>query len=290
MRANQKLNELSSNNNKLREKINQLRKEKNAMEDIYTKLKAELEAKKENVERTIKFAGDAYCSRNRAEEDLRSLKEQSEARKEQFRSECERLNAEIQHDLRFKGFIRAKEAEREQLERLEREVQQNESNIELKKEENFRIDQEHKKSLEKEGEIRRCFDRIKKEIGYCDTADNRDLLAVFLALYQKNLIMRDFVGEVTGEVAALEQRIDAKKQEIQQMYLKGSADDYDRHKLNSALQHQFHFHDRKKRILDAQLDKSAATLQAVKKYLEDVFEEIAVAPDLLDKLSTHPPI
>jgi outer membrane murein-binding lipoprotein Lpp len=39
MRANQKLNELSSNNGKLREKINQLRKEKNAMEDIYSKLK-----------------------------------------------------------------------------------------------------------------------------------------------------------------------------------------------------------------------------------------------------------
>ena len=39
MRANQKLNELSSNNNKLREKINQLRKEKNAMEVIYSKLK-----------------------------------------------------------------------------------------------------------------------------------------------------------------------------------------------------------------------------------------------------------
>lgn len=42
MRANQKLNELTSNNNKLREKINQLRKEKNAMEDIYMKLKNEL--------------------------------------------------------------------------------------------------------------------------------------------------------------------------------------------------------------------------------------------------------
>jgi chromosome segregation ATPase len=77
MRANQKLNELSSNNNKLREKINQLRKEKNSMEDIYSKLKHELESKKENVEKTIKFAGDAYYSRNKAEDDLRTLKEQS---------------------------------------------------------------------------------------------------------------------------------------------------------------------------------------------------------------------
>jgi outer membrane murein-binding lipoprotein Lpp len=57
MRANQKLNELSSNNTKLRHKINQLRKEKNAMGDIYTKLKKELESKKENVDKTIKFAG-----------------------------------------------------------------------------------------------------------------------------------------------------------------------------------------------------------------------------------------
>jgi peptidoglycan hydrolase CwlO-like protein len=42
LRANQKLNEMSSNNNKLRERINQLRKEKNSMEDIYAKLKNEL--------------------------------------------------------------------------------------------------------------------------------------------------------------------------------------------------------------------------------------------------------
>jgi hypothetical protein len=69
------------------------------------------------------------------------------------------------------------------------------------------------------------------------------------------------------------------------MYLKGSADDYDRDKLNASLQQKFDFHDKKKRILDAQYEKSTATLAAVKKYLEDVFEEISVAPELLDKLS-----
>ena len=42
MRANQKLNQLSSSNNALRERINQLRKEKGAMETIYAKLKTEL--------------------------------------------------------------------------------------------------------------------------------------------------------------------------------------------------------------------------------------------------------
>jgi hypothetical protein len=47
------------------------------MEDIYVKLKKELEKKKENVENTIKTAGEAYCARNQAEDDLRHLKEQA---------------------------------------------------------------------------------------------------------------------------------------------------------------------------------------------------------------------
>lgn len=85
------------------------------MEDIYSKLKKELENKKENVEKTIKFAGEAYNARNKAEEDLKNLKEQSHMRKEQFKEQCEKLNNEIQHDLRFKQFIKSKEIEREEL-------------------------------------------------------------------------------------------------------------------------------------------------------------------------------
>ena len=68
-KAIQKLNEIVANNNQLREKINQLRKEKNVIEDIYTKLKDELESKKLTVENTIKSEGEAYISRNKAEID-----------------------------------------------------------------------------------------------------------------------------------------------------------------------------------------------------------------------------
>jgi coiled-coil domain-containing protein 63/114 len=50
-----------------------LRKEKNVIEDIYGKLKQELEEKKANVEKTIKEAGNAYYNRNRAEEELKTL-------------------------------------------------------------------------------------------------------------------------------------------------------------------------------------------------------------------------
>lgn len=98
--------------------------------------------------------------------------------------------------------------------------------------------------------------------------------------------MKDFVNEITNEVHTLEEQIEVKKKEIQQMYLKGSADDYDRDKLNQDLQQKFEFHEKKKKILDAQYDKSMLTLQSIKKYLEDIFEEINVQPELLEKLST----
>lgn len=55
-----------------------LRKEKNVIEDIYGKLKSELEEKKANVEKTIKEAGNAYYNRNRAEEELKTLQEKAE--------------------------------------------------------------------------------------------------------------------------------------------------------------------------------------------------------------------
>jgi len=43
------------------------------VEEIYGKLKQELEDKKNNVEKTIKSAGQAYYNRNRAEEELKAL-------------------------------------------------------------------------------------------------------------------------------------------------------------------------------------------------------------------------
>lgn len=132
------------------------------METIYSKLKSELDKKNENVENTIKFANDANNARYQAEKDLKTLKEQAEIKKEQFKEECQKLNNEIQHDIRFKNFIKSKHIEKEQLDKLEEQIRQNERTIEDKKESNERIEKEYKKSLAKEQEIKRAFDTIKK--------------------------------------------------------------------------------------------------------------------------------
>ena len=54
--------------------------------------------------------------------------------------------------------------------------------------------------------------------------EGKELLKIFSSLYEKNSIMTTFVEELSKEVSGLEEKIAEKKQEIQEMYLRGSAD------------------------------------------------------------------
>ena len=54
------------------------------------------------------------------------------------------------------------------------------------------IDNEYQLSAQKEEEIKKAFERIKKETGINESKDkeSKELLNVFINLYQKNTIMR----------------------------------------------------------------------------------------------------
>lgn len=110
-----------------------MRKEKNVIEDIYNKLKKELESKKEEVENTIESAGKAYISRNKAELDLAELQQKAKLQKEEFEKEYKELNENIQKDKRFKQFIKSKQKEKEILANLEKSIKRNEEIIKEKK-------------------------------------------------------------------------------------------------------------------------------------------------------------
>ncbi|KAL4455296.1 hypothetical protein ABPG74_012448 [Tetrahymena malaccensis] len=285
-KANQKLNEIVARNNQLREKINVLRKEKNVIEEIYNKLKKELEEKKKNVEKTIKSAGEAYYNRNRAEEELKALQEKAEQQKLNFEQEYKNLNENIQYDRRFKQFIKSKQKEKEVLENLEKQIQRNQEIIAEKKASNEMIDNEYMLSAKKEEEIKKAFERIKKETGINETKDkeSKELLNVFINLYQKNTIMSKFVKELNEEVEELERKIEEKKKEIQMYSTKGATNDNKRREMKIALTNKIQQEEKKKVILKAQYEKSIETINLIKQYLENVFIAIDVEPETIEKL------
>lgn len=78
------------------------------------------------------------------------------------------------------------------------------------------IDNEYMLSAKKEEEIKTAFEKIKKETGINEVKEkeSRELLNVFINLYQKNTIMNKFVKELNQEVEDLEKKIEEKKKEI----------------------------------------------------------------------------
>lgn len=51
--------------------------------------------------------------------------------------------------------------------------------------------------------------------------------------------MKDFVTEITKQVQDLQKKIQNKKEYIQKMYLKGTADDVDKERLNDEYRNKF---------------------------------------------------
>ena len=83
-------------------------------------------------------------------------------------------------------------------------------------------------SASKEQEIKDAFERIKQETGIYDKKKEREskqLLTVFIELYQNNQIMSQFVKELQETVEDLERQIEEKKQEIQMYSTKGATND-----------------------------------------------------------------
>lgn len=104
-------------------------------------------------------------------------------------------------------------------------------------ESNANIDNEYQVSAKKEEEIKKAFDKIKKVTNINESKDkeSKELLNVFINLYQKNTIMSKFVKDLNEEVDELERKIEEKKKEIQNYQTKGATNDNKRREMKIAL-------------------------------------------------------
>lgn len=108
-----------SNNNVLRVSINKLRKEKTNIDKIYKDLYKEVEEKKVEIKESIEQAGKHYDERNKAENDLELLQKKATDQKYAFEMQMRLLTSNLKRDKKFKKFIKNKQKERDQIEKLE---------------------------------------------------------------------------------------------------------------------------------------------------------------------------
>lgn len=90
------------------------------------KLSNDLEAKKQEMERIVKIANNANNDREMATNELTELIKQAEEEKMQFDQQIQLVNQKIEKEKQMKDFMRDKEAEQNELEKLYKETKQEE--------------------------------------------------------------------------------------------------------------------------------------------------------------------
>ena len=121
-KSNQRYNSTVANNNKLRTEIDKLRRERKIFQEVFKKLSQDLDVKKKEMERIVKIANNANHDREAATNELTELIKQAEEEKLQFDQQIQLVNQKIEKEKQMKEFMKEKEAEQNDLEKLYKET------------------------------------------------------------------------------------------------------------------------------------------------------------------------
>lgn len=119
-KSNQRYNQTYANNQKLRGEIDKLRRERKIFQQVYEKLSDDLDLKKQEMERIVKIANNANQDREQATNELTELIKHAEEEKLQFDQQIQLVNQKIEKEKQMKDYMKQKEAEQNELEKLYR--------------------------------------------------------------------------------------------------------------------------------------------------------------------------
>ena len=237
-KSNQRYNSTYANNQKLRDEIDKLRRERKIFQQVYEKLSGDLEMKKQEMERIVKIANNANFDREEATNDLTELIKQAEEEKLQFDQQIQLVNQKIEKEKQMKDFMKAKETEQNELEKLYRQTKAEEE-INLKKQSQKAFWGFSKDKVacmipeQKLKEYQEAFERILKATG----AKNIDeLVNNFIEAEERNFTLSKYVNELTQENEQLDEQIEQIKKQIEWYRNQGLGEDNERKKLQKELE------------------------------------------------------
>lgn len=204
-KANQKFNEAIAQNKVLREEIDNLRRERVIFDNIYQNLEKELQNKRKDMANIIEAANSAYELRDKAQDELTTIKEQAKKEQTEFEKEWKNLNKLIEQDKKMKDFLKLRLQEREQAQNSDAPKHEEEILKKKNKVDPQVIAAEKVKSYEE------AFNKIQSATGIQDI----DILVnTFIKAEDKNFTLFKFVNELSNDIETLEKQIQELEIEI----------------------------------------------------------------------------
>ena len=203
-KTNQKFNNVVTVNSNLRKEIDSLEKEREIFEQLYNKLEKKLENKKKNIAELMLKAKDGYLERDRYNNEIEKLKQESQKKAKIFEDELKELAIISEKNLENIEYINKFNLDSKQPDDIE-----NDNNF-LKKQNNLICKEEIEKLMKK-------HQRLKMDLMKLQVTTNifhlPELIKKFKFIEENNFKRFNYINELSNQIENLDININKLKQE-----------------------------------------------------------------------------
>lgn len=278
-----KFNDVLAQNKVLRQKIDEYRRERVVFDGIYKKLERELHEKKREMNAVIEDSKNAYQARERAHNEMLSVKQHAAKEKADFETDFKELGE----------LIRQQQYQLEQLRLKQFERSPSDGNIKFEtggtrenelastaswqgtKDKIAPLSQETVKSYEEE------LAKVQMSTGVHDI---NELVTRFLETEEQNFSLFNYVNDVNTEIERLEQSTASMRNQIEKYRGQGMSSDNQRKKALKDLEEKVKRAEVKDQEYSQRHDRAMRTIAQLKNGIHSIFTRIGAANTSVEEM------
>ena len=277
-----KFNEVLAQNKVLRQKIDEYRRERVVFDGIYKKLEMELHQKKKEMQAVIEDSKNAYEAREKAQNEMLTLKSHAEKEKSDFENDFKELGDLIKQQqyaleqLRLKQFERTNDDTHVMFEKSGSQEGESAQPIAWQgQKDKTALSVETVLSYEEE------LSKIQQATGIHDV---NELVTSFLEAEEKNFSLFNYVNDVNTEIERLEHSTASMRNQIEKYRGQGMSTDNQRKKANKGLEDKLSKAKAKTDEYVSRYDRAVRTISQLKNGIHSIFTRIGAANTYVDAM------
>ncbi|GMH99823.1 hypothetical protein TrVE_jg2119 [Triparma verrucosa] len=292
-----KFNEALAANKQLRGKIDSMRQERVVFDGIYKKLERELHEKKKEMSTIIEDSNNAYQERDKAQGELKVLKERAETDKAEFERDWKELGQLIEQDRKAREHIRAQIEKNSVSPVNETGRFSNTGSPVMMGDEVENLDAKNMMPggffpssantaeaplpQEKVELYEEAFNKIADATGITDVDE---VVSTFLEAEDKNFSLFNYVNELNSEIERLELAISDTKVEIEKYKGQGVSTDTQRKQILRNLDERLQSTRHKAEEYQTRYDNGMKTINQLKTGIHSIFSRLGCAGSNLEEM------
>ncbi|CAG9330811.1 unnamed protein product [Blepharisma stoltei] len=275
----QKYNESVAKNKKIRDEIDKVRREKNFFMNIYKELDEDIKKKREEMKEIVEKGNKAIRERDQAKEKIEELKQEAEKEEKEFNSDWNNLGKVIEKEKQIKETQDAILEKRKNAELENKEAEQEQELIKKITKLSWKIAKDKAAILvssRKVDEYQLICDKLQE---YTGISDIEMLIKQYQETKEHNITLGKYVEELNLDLEAIENQIQALKDEISEIKAKGNSSEEKRILAVNELEKKYSQTTNKTSDYTQRCEEMTETFKSIKNAVDLLFTKLGCKPE-----------